>query len=87
MTTCRSNPPVPPLICTGCGMKFGGVSGFDAHRIGIYVDEHPHYGRHCKTREEMESMGYVEKNGKMILPMSDEDLAKFRAMKQRAKNE
>ena len=53
-------------------MRFGGITGFDKHRVGVYVDDHPHYGRRCRTAEEMAKFGYVEKGGKMVQPMPDE---------------
>lgn len=65
---------IVPITCTGCGMQFGGISGFKKHRTGVYEDDHPYYGRRCRTAEEMAKFGYVEKDGKMIVPMPDDAL-------------
>jgi hypothetical protein len=43
-------------FCTSCGMDFGSVVAFDAHRVGKhayeYSPEHPD-GRRCLTPKEM----------------------------------
>jgi hypothetical protein len=45
--------------CRACGLVFGGDRGFDPHRYGAYVDEHPHYGRSCRTEQELPDLGLV----------------------------
>lgn len=58
--------------CSGCGMQFGGLSGFDKHRAADGSAGHPHYGRRCRSVEEMAAFGYVLKNGVLIHPMTAE---------------
>lgn len=33
--------------CRACGQLFGGLSAFEAHRVGKFTSEPPHYGRRC----------------------------------------
>lgn len=53
-------------------MQFGGLSGFDKHRAADGPAGHPHYGRRCRSVEEMSTFGYVLKNGVLSLPMTAE---------------
>jgi hypothetical protein len=50
-------------LCTSCDKDFGGVVGFDKHRVGNYAydysPQHPD-GRRCLTEKEM-----LEKNFKL----------------------
>ena len=46
--------------CNACGESFAGLSYFEKHRIGPFTNEHPHYGRRCLSRDEMEDMDAAE---------------------------
>ena len=59
-------------LCTVCGKDFGGVRGFDRHRVGSfdheYDDDHPH-GRRCLTDEELLAQGfYINSFGRWSQP-------------------
>lgn len=44
--------------CAKCGQTFGGLSGFDRHRIGSYADPGQWQGtRHCMTAAELHAAG------------------------------
>lgn len=62
-----------PWTCAVCGMTFGGLSGFDAHRTGAFIDRHPDYGRRCRSAAEMEAKGYrQDSRGRWGKPMAEE---------------
>jgi hypothetical protein len=44
--------------CGSCGKTFGGLTGFDAHRVGKHTSTGPHYGRRCLSDDELSSKGY-----------------------------
>ena len=51
-------------LCRACGLVFKGVSGFEAHRVGPYVD------RRCKTKGELLDGGYApDANGRWRIPL------------------
>jgi hypothetical protein len=72
-----------PWSCSACGKIFGGLTGFEAHRVGKYLDRHPDYGRRCLTPDEFRAKGYAQDvRGVWREPASDEDrevLAKLRS--------
>lgn len=65
------------LTCSACGMQFGGETGFVDHRAGKHSGEHPKYGRHCLTVDEMAKKGYELRNGVLIKPMPAHIAAKL----------
>jgi hypothetical protein len=46
-----------PFTCSACGAQFAGLGYFEKHRIGDYANGHPHYGRRCRSPEEMRALG------------------------------
>lgn len=48
--------------CSACGKAFSGTRTFDEHRVGKYIDIHPHYGRRCLTAEELLAKGLSYNN-------------------------
>ena len=46
--------------CAECGRHFGGLSGFDAHRIGLRSAE---YDWRCSTDAELAARGLHQVNG------------------------
>lgn len=46
-------------LCRACNRTFGGLSGFDIHRVGQYTDTPPDYGRRCLTDEELAAKGIM----------------------------
>jgi hypothetical protein len=67
--------------CGACGMVFSGLSGFDEHRTGNYVDIGPDYGRRCRSAVEMAERGYVEREGVWKKPMDERRLEQLRTMR------
>lgn len=58
------------FVCTACGMRFKSAHAFDAHRVGKYKDEHPHYGRSCLSASEMRDKGFEpNEDGAWRVPM------------------
>lgn len=55
------------IRCARCGKYFGGLSGFEMHRVGRFVDVHPDYGRRCLSDEEMVSKGMRQVGEKWCL--------------------
>ncbi len=51
------------FTCRACGEHFAGLSYFERHRIGAFTNEHPHYGRRCRTPDEMRAIGLELVNG------------------------
>lgn len=49
-------------FCAGCWQTFASMSGFNAHRVGAYLDDPPGYGRRCLPPVELEARGFVLKN-------------------------
>ena len=47
-------------LCRTCGETFGGMEGFERHRIGEFNNQPPHYGRRCLSPAEMEAKGWVK---------------------------
>ena len=45
--------------CRACGKIFGGLTGFDTHRVGRYIQSGPDYGRRCLTDQELNNIGYT----------------------------
>ena len=71
-----------PWTCSACGATFGGLTGFDDHRTGQYLDRHPDYGRRCMSGTEMGAKGYrQDAAGLWRQPMDPETAAKLRAAK------
>jgi hypothetical protein len=52
-------------VCGACGLDFGSVPAFDAHRVGkhayLYSEQRPD-GRRCLTEQEMYSSPKFAKN-------------------------
>lgn len=49
--------------CSGCGEYFGGVKGFDMHRIGVYPDRRCLYpgdvaDKHGRPKLRLDDRGY-----------------------------
>lgn len=49
-------------LCRTCGETFGGLRGFERHRVGEFNNQPPHYGRRCLTAAELEAKGQT-RNG------------------------
>ena len=72
-----------PLMCSACQKTFTALAGFDAHRVGEYVDTAPKYGRRCLDAAEFAAKGYHQNPGdpRWRANLSEEDrerLAKLR---------
>ena len=68
-----------PYGCQACGKLFGGLTGFDAHRVGAFTNEHPDYGRRCLTAEELQYRGYeLRSNGVWRTVLSEDALKALR---------
>ena len=72
-------------LCTTCGLDFGSVSAFDAHRKGDYAgirsSSFPE-GRYCLHRSELEELGWKQdKRGKWRQPISEEAALKLRELR------
>jgi hypothetical protein len=44
-------------LCRTCGEYFNSTAAFDKHRVGPYDLKAPHYGRRCRTPDEMRAAG------------------------------
>lgn len=64
--------------CIACGKQFGGITAFDAHRVGSFTQDAPDYGRRCLSGEELEELGYREFDGVWRMPMPEEVANKLR---------
>jgi hypothetical protein len=69
--------------CHACGKLFGGLTGFDAHRAGAYTGEHPHYGRHCLSDDELRAKGYTLSDGVWRMPIDEADKAALAQLRKR----
>jgi len=58
--------------CISCGKSFGGITAFDAHRVGEFTMDHPTYGRRCLRDEEISALGYKEVDGVWKIPMPED---------------
>ena len=63
--------------CHACGKRFGGMTGYDLHRVGEFKYEHPDYGRSCMSAEDLKAEGYVENKGLWRKELSEEDKVKM----------
>jgi len=75
-----------PWTCSACQKTFTSLAGFDAHRVGEYVDTAPKYGRRCLDDAEFSAKGYHQNTGdpRWRENLSDDDrarLEKWRASK------
>lgn len=70
-----------PFVCNACGKKFGGITGFDDHRVGAFKDDHPDYGRSCRSAFRLVLMGYALKNGVWKQPMGEGQINRYRDMR------
>ena len=66
--------------CHACGKLFGGTAGFDDHRIGKFVDEHPSYGRRCSEGSELKELGYRLVDGIWKKPLAPDVIEKLRKL-------
>lgn len=70
--------------CRACGRVFGGLTGFDDHRAGAYVDTPPDYGRYCRSDADMEARGYHEVGGVWKKQLEESELLRLQSMKRAA---
>ena len=47
-------------LCRTCGETFGGLLGFEKHRVGEFNNKPPNYGRRCLSPWEMAEKGMVK---------------------------
>lgn len=56
--------------CAACGKRFGGLIGFERHRVGRMVDVPPHYGRRCLDAAALRERGYrPNARGEWVIPL------------------
>jgi hypothetical protein len=49
-------------VCGSCGLDFGSLRAFDAHRVGKLAHDHsPEHldGRRCRSVEELQAVGFT----------------------------
>jgi hypothetical protein len=65
------------FLCNACGKVFGGLEGFDTHRVGKFTKEHPHYGRECLDDQALQARGYAPNEHDVWRKPMSEDLYWF----------
>lgn len=79
--TQSTSKPERATLCRACGKRFGGTSGFDAHRAGKFTNEHPSYGRYCLDDDALLAKGLVLVDGVWRNKAPDRSLFKTRERK------
>jgi len=54
--------------CYACGKDFGGLEGFDRHRVGRFVPIKAPTQRRCLAGAELIKSGFIDRGGTWVRP-------------------